>query len=123
MRLDAQLFNDLGPFDDVHNVLLDTFELYKTERNALTDQLPADMKGALGTTTLTAEQMKRLAPKMASLDVMIAGMEQRATADSAEAWQLLVRLQDALNKTFDLKLKLERKELVHQGQPGGAPAV
>jgi hypothetical protein len=114
MRLDFQLFNDLGPFDDVHNLLLDTFATYRTDRNALTENMSAEMKGNLGTTNFSAEEMKRLAPKMASLDTLLAGMIQRTTQDSAEAWQLLMRLQDALNKTFNLKLKLERKEMQHQ---------
>ncbi|MBM3530831.1 MAG: hypothetical protein FJX62_22360 [Alphaproteobacteria bacterium] len=114
MRLDFQLFNDLGPFDDVHNVLLDTFAMYRTDRNALTENMSAEMKGNLGTTSFTAEEMKRLAPKMAALDTLVVGMIERTTKDSAEAWQILTRLQVALNKQFNLKLQLERKEPVHQ---------
>jgi hypothetical protein len=115
MRLDFQLFNDLGPFDDVHNTLIDAFVTYRTDRNALTENMSADMKGNLGTICFSAEEMKRLAPKMASLDSLVAGIRQRTNQDSAEAWQLLMRLQDVLNKTFNMKLKLERKEMQHQG--------
>lgn len=114
LKLDFNLFNDLGPFDDVHNTLLDVFQLYRTDRNALTSTLPADMKGMLGSTTFTPEEMKRLAPKMASLNTIIDGMVQRTLADSTEAWAILSRLQDALNKEFGLTLQLERKPFTHQ---------
>ncbi len=117
MKLDFSLFNDLGPFDDVHNTLLDVFRLYRTDRNALTSTMPAEMKGMLGSTTFTPEEMKRLAPKMAALDTIIDGMVQRTVADSAEAWIILKRLQDALNKEFGLKLRLERKPFTHQPTP------
>jgi hypothetical protein len=114
MRLDFNLFNDLGPFDDVHNTLLDIFELYRTDRNALTSTMSAEMKGMLGSTTFTAEEMKTLGPKMAALDTLVAGMIHRTTTDSAEAWSILNRLQSALNKEFGMKLRLERKPFTHQ---------
>ncbi len=117
MKLDFNLFNDLGPFDDVHNTLLDVFQLYRTDRNALTSTLSADMKGMLGSTTFTQEELKRLAPKMAALDTIVDGMVQRTLADSTEAWAILSRLQDALNKEFGLKLRLERKPFTHQPKP------
>ncbi|MGQ0681277.1 hypothetical protein [Bradyrhizobium sp.] len=120
MKLDFNLFNDLGPFDDVHNTLLDVFQLYRTDRNALTSTLSAEMNGMLGSTTLTPEEVKRLAPKMAALDTIIDGMVQRTTTDSAEAWSILNRLQDALNREFGLKLRLERKPFSHQPIPPGS---
>jgi hypothetical protein len=101
----------------VHNTLLDVFQLYRTDRNALTSTLSADMKGMLGSTTFTPEEMKRLGPKLAALDTIIDGMVQRSLADSTEAWAILGRLQDALNKEFGLKLRLERKPFTHQPKP------
>lgn len=114
LRLDFKLFNDLGPFDDIHNTLLDIFELYRTDRNALTSTMPAEMKGMLGSATFTAEEMKTLVPKIAALDTLIAGMLHKRTTDSSDAWSVLNRLQDALNKEFGLKLRLERKSFTHQ---------
>jgi hypothetical protein len=109
MKLDFNLFNDLGSFDDVHNSLLDVFLLYRTDRNALTSTLSAEMTGMLGRSTFTPEEMKRLGPKMAALGTIIDGIVQRTMADSEEAWTILSRLQDALNKEFGLKLRLEKK--------------
>jgi hypothetical protein len=78
MRLDFNLFNDIGPFDDVHNSLLDIFELYRTDRNALTGTMPAEMMGGMrGSSTFTPDEMKKLAPKMVALDTVVAGMVQR----------------------------------------------
>ena len=56
----------------------------------------------LGNTTFNAEGMKRLASRIARRwnDAMY-------DQDSADACELLVKLQDALNQQFNLKLKLE----------------
>jgi hypothetical protein len=46
MRLDLNLFNDLGPFDDVHNTLIGIFQLYRADRNALTSTISAENEGS-----------------------------------------------------------------------------
>jgi hypothetical protein len=109
MLLDKDLFNDMGPFDDIHNTALDMFELYQIRRQALTDTLSAEMQGSLGSTTLTRDELARLAPKMAELNMLIDGMKQRVKQDSDEAWKLLANLQSSLNREFILNLRLERK--------------
>lgn len=114
LRLDFNLFNVIGPFDDVHNALIEAFETYRTDRAALTANMKAEMTGNLGSTSFTADEMKLLGPKMAAIDTLIAGMVKRTTVDSKEAWELLKRLQDVLNKEFSLKLSIERKPFSHQ---------
>ncbi|MEW6639969.1 MAG: hypothetical protein AB1586_05650 [Pseudomonadota bacterium] len=114
MKLDFDLFNNLGPFDDIHNTLIDVFEMYRSDRGALTSILRADMEGGLGRAEFTAEEMRVLGPKMAALNALIDGMVKRTTEDAKEAWELLQRLQDALNREYDLKLALERKTPTHQ---------
>lgn len=109
MLMDRNLFNDMGPFDDIHNNLLGVFELYRTKRSALTDILPAEMKGNLGTTGVTLTEMLKLAPKAAELDFLIEGMVQRTRQDSKEAWELLDRLQKSLNREFNLNLRIVLK--------------
>ncbi|WP_431203085.1 hypothetical protein ACQ86E_30300 [Bradyrhizobium betae] len=109
MKLDFNLFNDLGPFDDIHNSLLDIFQTYKADRIAMTTTMPADMTGILGKATFTPDEMRRLGPKMAALDTIIDGLLQRTAADSDEAWSILKRLQASLNKEYGLKLSLEMK--------------
>jgi hypothetical protein len=110
LRLDFSLFNELGPFDDIHNSLLDIFSMYRADRNALTSTLRADeMTGSLGRAQFTPEEMKNLQPKMVALDSLIAGMMKRTQDDAKEAWALLQRLQDALNKEYGLNLSLEQK--------------
>jgi hypothetical protein len=85
MLMDKDLFNDMGPFDDVHNNLLGVFGLHREKRLALTDILPAEMKGNIGTTSLTPSEMTKLAPKAAELNMLIEGMVQRGQQDSKEA--------------------------------------
>jgi hypothetical protein len=114
LRLDFELFNNIGPFDDVHNALVDAFEMYRTERTALTGQMKADVTGQLGLAKLTQDELRTFGPKMAGLDALIAQLLKRTTIDADEGGQLLVKLQDALNKEFDLKISLELKPPVHQ---------
>lgn len=108
MLLDRELFNDMGPFDDLHNSLLDCFSLYRTSRTALTDTLPATMQEIVGRVEFDQNQMQSIAPR-AALDFLVHAMVQRTDKDSTEAWALLDRLTTSLNKAFDLKLKLEHK--------------
>ncbi len=117
MLLDNELFNDMGPFDDVHNSLLEAFELYGMKRAELTDTFPAEMMGGegagasrLGISTFTRDEMMKIAPKAATLDVLIEGIKNRCDEDSAQSWVLLQRLSAALNKAFSLKLAIELKE-------------
>lgn len=109
MQTDMTLFNDMAPFDDIQDSLLGAFELYRTKRMALTDTLPANMSGSRGTTYLNEAGMKKIAPKAAELNSLIQGMNQRTQQDSKEAWELLEKLRNLLNKEFNLQLRSEQK--------------
>jgi hypothetical protein len=109
MLMDITLFNDIAPFDDIHNNLLDVFELYRTKREAFTNTLPAMMNGNVGTTELSPSEMMMAAPRMSELDMLIDAITQRTQQDSKEAWELLTRLKNSLNGEFDLQLALNRK--------------
>jgi hypothetical protein len=109
MLLDRDLFNDMGPFDDIHNHLLELFTLYRINRTALTDTLPATMQGIVGRVELDQNQMQKIAPRVADLDFLVAALVQTTEKDSTEAWALLDRLATSLNAAFALKLKLEPK--------------
>jgi hypothetical protein len=67
------------------------------------------MKGNVGTTGVTEAEMMTIAPRAAELNVLIEGMIQRTRQDSKEAWELLEKLRNSLNKEFALQLRLERK--------------
>jgi len=110
MRLDMELFNLIGPFDDVHNTILETFALYRLERTALTSTLEAQIiDGNQGTTNVTEAEMRRIAPRAAALNVLIQAMVERTKLDSEDAWKLMRRLQEVLNREFKMSLNLERK--------------
>ncbi len=117
MLMDMNLFNDMAAFDEIHNSLLDAFELYRMKRTALTDTLPATMsepsKGSTvfkitGTTELTEAEMRKVAPRMAELNLLVEGMKERTQQDSKQAWELFEKLGNALNKEFGLHLSLTR---------------
>lgn len=109
MLLDKDLFSDMGPFDDIHNTLLESFQLYSNKRSALTDTFEAEMRGNVGAVALTPAQVQRIAPKAAELNVLVEGILERSNQDSREAWELLGRLRNSLNKEFSLKLDIELK--------------
>jgi hypothetical protein len=111
MLTDMNLFNDMGPFDEVHNSLIDAFAHYRLRRSELTDTLSAEMKGNVGTTTFTAAEMLKAAPKFAELNMLVDAMLARSQTDSAEAWTLIERLRTSLNNEFKLHLQLEPKEI------------
>ena len=68
LSLDSDLFNRLMRWDEIHNGMLDVFELYRAKRYKFTDMLSADMTGYVGSSTFTEEEMARAAPRMAELD-------------------------------------------------------
>lgn len=110
MRLDMSLFNLIGPMDDVHNTILETFALYRFERTALTNTLEAQViDGNRGNTSVTESEMRRIAPKGTALNVLIQAMVERTNHDSEDTWKLMSRLQEALNKEFKTSLRLEKK--------------
>ena len=71
---------------------------------ALTDTLPAKMRGNIGTTELNEAEMIKAAPKMAELNSLIDGMNKRTRQDSKEAWELLEKFRNSLNKEFNLRI-------------------
>ncbi|HEY8123916.1 MAG TPA: hypothetical protein VIF88_00620 [Methylocystis sp.] len=118
MQIDLDLFNNLGQFDEIYNSLIEIFAVYGSRRAALTDVLPATMteervtlnqRSVTGTTVLSMDEMRRFGPQMVQLNLLVRSMIDRARQDAAEAWVLLDRLRDTLNKEFKLQLSMERK--------------
>ena len=68
LALDYNLFNDVGPYDDVHNSLLDQIELYGVKRIALMEKFGAKMTGSLGTVGLTQADLDWMAPRSVELN-------------------------------------------------------
>src|SRR5439155_13093405 len=68
LSLDIDLFNDVGPYDDIHNSLLDLFDLYGARRNAMMERFGAKMSGSTGTTALTKEEAEWLSPRAFELN-------------------------------------------------------
>ena len=110
LSLNTLLFNDLGPLDDVHNGVIDVFEMYRAKRASVMELFSAEMDGNLGTTTFTKEQHDRLAPRVAELNMLIEAMAERTEGDSKEAWSLLKRIHKLFVKEFDFHPKLQLKE-------------
>lgn len=111
LSLDIQLFNDVGPYDDVHNSLLDLFELYGRKRNTMTDRFGAVMRGGVGTTELTREDAEWMAPRAYELNDLAETMIERTKHDVVESRALLERMHSAFVKEYKLNPRLEFKSL------------
>jgi hypothetical protein len=108
---DIDLFNDLGPYDEIHNSLLDIYETYGSRRTAVLSKFGTDeMDGGTGTHALSAEEVAWLTPRAYELNNLAAGMIERAKHDRAESKGLLERIHALFVKEFGLNPKLEFRE-------------
>jgi hypothetical protein len=107
LSLDFNLFNDLGPYDDIHNSLLDVFELYGSKRYALMERFGAKMTGSVGSTGLTQAEHDWFVPRAFELESVAEVMVARAAHDSAESKEFLVRLHALFVKEFKINPRLE----------------
>jgi hypothetical protein len=113
LSFDIDLFNDLGPYDDIHNSFLDLFSEYARRRSAITEKFGAKkMDGDTGTTSLTKEEYEWMTPRAHELNGLAQMMLQRAEHDSKESRDLLTRLHALFVKEFGLNPKLEFKSAV-----------
>jgi hypothetical protein len=107
LSLDVDLFNSLGPYDDIHNSLLDLFQLYSTRRNSAVEKFGAKMEGAIGVTALSKEEMEWLSPRAFELNQLVETMVQRSTDDAGQTKTLLERMHKLFVKEFGLNPGLE----------------
>jgi hypothetical protein len=111
LSLDDNLFNELGPYDEIHNSLIDIYQSYGTKRVAALSKFGTDeMEGGTGTHKLSAEEVAWLKPRAYELNSLAEGMIQRARHDRAESKGLLERVHALFVKEFQFSPKLEFRE-------------
>ena len=103
---DNDLFNDLAAFDDVHNGLAESLALYRTKRTALSEVLPAQMNGLVGTVTIEMSEFARLAPRIAELDQLAVDLVESFDRESDPDLKLSSRLSEAFNRSYNLGVSL-----------------
>jgi hypothetical protein len=106
LSLDIALF---GPYDDIHNSLLDLFELYTAKRHTMMERFGATMNSAIGTIGLTQTEKDWMSPRAFELNGMAEVMLQRTEHDSVEAKGILERMHALFVKNFQLNPRLEYK--------------
>lgn len=94
------LFNTVHSLDVVHSSTIDIFELYATRRMALTDKLPAEMNGLVGTTQFDAQQFPQFAPRSAELNKLVADIVGRVEQDAEESKQAMLDYNGAIKVTL-----------------------
>jgi hypothetical protein len=108
MQMDLILFNDTGQFDEVHNSIIDIFTLYQTRRLALTDAVPGAMKRMADLVNLREDEKKQLIPRSIELNALVEQMLLRTDRDSQQAWKVIDRFSNSLNKEFRLQLEVRK---------------
>lgn len=101
------LLNSLMSLDVIHNSLIETFRTYNAMRSELTRNMPAEMSGNVGTTTLTREAMLALRPKMVEANMLLTSIRARAKLDYDESQSTLIVLHRDLAKHLSFTGKLD----------------
>jgi hypothetical protein len=109
LSLDFDLFNDIGPYDDIHNSLLDIFEVYGAKRRTLTEKFGAKMTGAVGSIELAQADKDWLAPRSFELEGVAQVIVDRTAHDSSESKGLIQRLHGLFVREFKINPRLEFK--------------
>jgi hypothetical protein len=109
LSVDNDLFNEMGPLDELHTSTVAIFDLYNTKRDKLLEKLGAQMEGMIGTTFLTPEQKRWFDPRAVELNQLVEIMIQRSQRDAKEAWTAFDNLTAVVSKEFDMKLRFEKK--------------
>jgi len=112
LSIDSNLFNQMGALDELHKSTVALFDMYNTERTKIMERFGAKMEGPVGTTGLTEQEKNWLEPRAFQLNQLVELMLQRTEQDGKEAWAALEALHATLEKSFNLKHKLERKQIV-----------
>jgi hypothetical protein len=108
---DINLFNDLGPYDEIHNSILDVYETYGSRRTAVLSKFGTDeMDGGTGTHALSAAEAAWLTPRAYELNILVAGLVERAKHDRAESKDLLERIHALFVKDYCFSPKLEFRD-------------
>jgi hypothetical protein len=112
LSLDIKLFDDMGPYDDVHNGLIDMYEMYGNRRMETLSKFGVEvMNGATGTHNLNAEQIAWLKPRAYELNQLAEAMVVRAAKEAALSKTFMERSHALFVKEFKFNNTLEFKNL------------
>ena len=99
---DNDLFNDVVSLDHVHSGIIQNLDLYRIKRGRLTDSLPAEMEGTIGTTRGDETMRRYVEPKAAELNMLLDQLI-ASIVDAYDAeMKLTARLTEALNRAYSL---------------------
>jgi hypothetical protein len=111
LSMNIDLFNDLGPYDEIHNSLLDLYETYGTKRVVTLAKFGIqEMDGGTGTHELSIDDIGWLTPRAYELNNLAEGMIEKAKHDRVESKGLLERIHALFVKEFAFSPKLEFRE-------------
>ena len=103
------LFNDVLALDEVHSSVLQIMSLYRTKRFELSDSLPAQMSGSVGTSALTQDEFDKLAPRMVEVDLLAKDLASMIEDESKEPLVLSKGLVSAFNQQYGGTMSIELK--------------
>jgi hypothetical protein len=110
LSVDNNLFNQMGPLDELHTNTVAIFDLYNKKRDNLLEKLGvAQMEGTVGTTFLTPEQRMWFQPRAVELNQLVEMMIQRSQRDAKECWGAFDNLTTVVSREFSMNLRFDRK--------------
>ena len=106
----GKLFDGILLLAMFHNSELKLVAHFRARRLALTDLVPADMRGRIGSVELTPEIRRIVGPRAVELESMLESMKTHFGPDAATAGRALDKLRDLVAAKLKLKVPLQRAE-------------
>jgi len=103
---DNDLFNEVAALDDIHNGLIQSLELYRARRAALSDELPARMQGMVGTIEIDEATCHRIGPRVAELEQLTQELAYSFRQNADPSFSVAARLTAAFDRTYKLGISI-----------------
>jgi len=108
---DNDLFNDVVSLDHIHSGIIQNLEMYRAKRQSLTDSLPAEMEGEIGTIRGNDELRRWVEPKAVELNMLMNQIFNSLAEEQDSEMSLSVRMTKAFNDAYELGLTTQLKPL------------
>jgi hypothetical protein len=106
---DNDLFNDVVSLDHVHSGIIQNLELYRSKRQALTDSLPADMEGEIGTTRGNDDLRRWVEPRAVEVNMLLNQILESVAEKQDPDLALTKRMTNVFNRAYSLGVTTEVK--------------
>lgn len=100
------LFNDILPYDGVHNSTIDIFKKIDEGKQNLVQMLPAEMEGLVGKIELSEVEARFVRPRVADLNHLLLQARAWSEKEAKISGALLIGLQSLLEEKLGIGAKI-----------------